>query len=288
MSYHFNVGPFECIVVSDGTMVYPHPAQLLFANAPKAHLDSVLREHDILPDEWKEYVSPYPSLVIKTGSSTMLVDTGAGSLMPTTGKLIPNLRADGISPEQIDIVVLTHGHPDHIGGNVDAEGKPAFPKARYVMSRTEWDFWSSGPDLSALEVEEPLKQWILEVAQRNLPPIESQLELIEMDAEIAPGIEAMAAPGHTPGHMAIRISAGQGESFIDVADAVVHPIHLEQPDWCVATDFDKDQTVATRQRLLERAAQEEALVFAYHFSAPGLGYVIQHGETWKWQAVAGG
>ena len=134
-NYRFRVGTFECIVVSDGSFAYPHPAQIFFANAPPHRLEEVLRTYDIALEEWEQYVSPYPSLMIDTGKQKVLMDTGAGKLVPTTGDLIAHLRAEGIAPTDIDLVILTHGFPDHIGGNVDEEDRPAFPNARYVMQK---------------------------------------------------------------------------------------------------------------------------------------------------------
>jgi glyoxylase-like metal-dependent hydrolase (beta-lactamase superfamily II) len=283
-SYRFKLGTFECIVVSDGTFAYPHPAQIFFANAPRERLEQVLSEHDLILEQWEQYISPYPSLVIYTGQHTVLVDTGAGSLAPTTGKLTPNLRAKGISPEDIDTVILTHGHPDHIGGNIDGEGNIAFPNARYVMLKDEWDFWTSEPDLSPLTVYEHLKQIILESSAKNLPPIQSQLDLIEHEREIVPGIQAVAAPGHTPGHMAVAISSGS-ERLLCISDLALHPIHIERPHWYAAVDLNPEQIMTTKRRIFDLAATEKALVFAFHFPFPGLGNIIQKGEGWQWKPI---
>lgn len=285
-NYRFKIGTFKCTIVRDGTFAYPYPAQILFVNAPQEQLEQVLRKYN-LDLRWEQYISPYPSLLINTGKYQVLVDTGAGHLAPTTGKLMTNLRAAGISPKDIDVVILTHGHPDHIGGNLDDKGKLAFPQARYVMWQGEWTFWTSEPDLSALKMPDPLKQHILDCARKNLPPIQPQLDLIDHETEIVPGIEAIAAPGHTLGHMALAISSGS-EQLLAVADAIGHPIHVEQPDWYAANDLLPEQTVITRRQLLERAAAENALMFAYHFPAPGLGYVTQKGETWQWQPLVTG
>ncbi len=122
--------------------------------------------------------------------------------------LNPNLKALGIAPEDIDTVILTHGHPDHIGGNTDSEGKPTFPNARYVMWQDEWDFWTS--EQAELKLDEHVREVLLQVARKNLPPIQAQLDLINHETEIVPGIQAIAAPGHTPGHMALAISS-EGE-----------------------------------------------------------------------------
>ncbi|MFQ5710236.1 MAG: MBL fold metallo-hydrolase [Candidatus Geothermarchaeales archaeon] len=284
-SYRFKIRTFECIVVSDGAFAYPHPARLFFANAPKERLEQVLREHNIDPEQWEKYVSPYLSLVINTGQHRVLVDTGAGSLEPTTGKLIPNLQAEGIAPEDIDIVILTHGHPDHIGGNVDDEGKPAFPNARYIMWKDEWDFWTSEPNLAELDIPEHIKEVLLMFARNNLPSIQDQLDLVDHETEIVPGIRVVAAPGHTPGHMAVSI-ASDSEQLLYISDAVLHPIHLEQPEWYAAVDFAPERAMTTRRLFLDRAAAEKALVHAFHFPFPGLGYVIQKGEGWQWQPIA--
>ncbi len=136
-NYRFKLGAFDCIVVSDGTFAYPHPAAIFFVNAQEERLAGVLREHNIDLEHWEEHVSPYLCLVVNTGENLVLVDTGAGGFAPTTGKLPANVQAEGIAPGDIDTVIITHAHPDHIGGNIDSAGKSAFPKARYVMLKDE-------------------------------------------------------------------------------------------------------------------------------------------------------
>jgi len=284
-NYPFRLGTFKCIVVSDGTHTYLHPIQIFVSvNAPKEHLEQALREHNLDPEKWKQYISSYLSLVINTGQHLVLVDTGAGSLEPTTGKLISNLKAEGIKPEEIDTVILTHGHPDHIGGNVDGEGRPVFPNARYIMWKDEWDFWTSTPKLSELNIPKHIKELMTTIARNNLLPIQHQLKLIDRETEIVPGIRAIAALGHTPGHMAVTITSNN-EQLLYISDGVLHQIHLEQPDWYTAVDFDPEQAVLSRRRLLHLAASKKILVQAFHFSFPGLGYVIRKGHAWQWQPI---
>ncbi len=285
--YRFKVGAFECVAVSDGTFTYttpsfPLPATFLFANAPKERLEQKLREHNIQPEQWGEWISPYICLVINTGKHRVLVDTGAGSLGPKTGKLLQNLQAERIAPGDIDTVILTHGHPDHIGGNTDSKGNPAFTDARFVMWKDEWDFWTS--DLAELKVDEHAKKLLRTFARNNLPPIQGQLDLIDHEREILPGIRALSASGHTPGHMALAISS-RSEQLLCLSDTVLHPIHVEQPDWYAVVDFDPQQVVTTRHRLLKPATAEKALVIAFHFPFPGLGYVVQKEEHWQWRPV---
>jgi glyoxylase-like metal-dependent hydrolase (beta-lactamase superfamily II) len=283
-THRFKVGTFECIVVRDGSFAYPHPAQMLFVNASRERLEQVLGEHGLDPRQWEEYVSPYPSLMVNTGRHRVLVDTGAGEMAPTTGRLIPNLLAEGIAPEEIDTIILTHGHPDHIGGNTDAEGRVAFPSARYVMWKKEWEFWTSEPDLSAMEVDEQIKQLLLTFAHKKLPPIRNQLQLIETEMEIVPGIKVLAAPGHTPGHIAVAVSS-EGQQLLCTSDAAIHLIHLEQPQWYSVFDLAPEQALASKRRLLERAVAERALVHTFHFPFPGLGHVTRKRDGWHWRAL---
>ena len=285
--YRFKVGSFECMAVSDGTHTYappifPPPPSFLFANAQRPLLEQVLHKHGLQADQWVEWMSPYICLVVNTGKNLVLVDTGADGLGPDTGKLLQHLKAEGISPEDIDTVILTHGHPDHLGGNTDAEGKSVFANARYIISRDEWDFWMSGQ--AELKLDEHSREILVGYARKNLPPIQNQLDLVDYEMEILPGIQTIAAPGHTPGHMALTISS-EGEQLLCASDTVLHPIHLEQPDWYAAVDLDPRHVEVTRRRILDKAATEKALVIAFHFPFPGLGHVIPKGDAWQWQPI---
>ncbi|MEJ2009451.1 MAG: MBL fold metallo-hydrolase [Acidobacteriota bacterium] len=278
--YSFSVGAIQCIAVSDGSFSYP-PA-LFFSNVPQQRFEEELRSHGLPTDE---VVSTYTCLLVSTGKKKVLIDTGAGQMAPSTGELPANMEKAGVRANEIDAVVLTHGHPDHIGGAVDAEGKPAFPNARYVMWKEEWEFWTSeAPDLSAMRIPAEIKTGlILGTARRCLPPLRRQIELVEKESEIVPGIRVLPAPGHTPGHVAVAISSGR-DSVLHIADAVLHPILLEQPTWRTAFDLVQDRAAETRKRLLDRAAIDQTKVMAYHFPFPTLGRLaFRQAGGWQWE-----
>jgi glyoxylase-like metal-dependent hydrolase (beta-lactamase superfamily II) len=220
--------------------------------------------------------------MVNTGKNLILVDTGAGNLGPDTGRLVQNLNTAGISPYDIDTVILTHGHPDHIGGITDIEGNLVFQNARHVMWKDEWQFWMSGQAERVYEGE--MKEVLVSTARKNLQPIQGQIDFIEYESEIVPGIRAISAPGHTPGHIALLISSQQ-ENMLCLSDTVLHPLHLEHPEWCAAVDLDAMQVLATRRKLLNMATAEKTMAFAFHFPFPGLGRVSANGNAWQWQPV---
>jgi glyoxylase-like metal-dependent hydrolase (beta-lactamase superfamily II) len=273
--FPFKVGAFECFAVNDGFGTYPNPARVFFANAPQDLLTKVLIEHNIQPDEWKEWVSPFICLLIRTEKNLVLVDTGYGNVdfMPEAGKLVQNLQSLSITPQDIDTVILTHGHRDHLYGVTDeATGKVTFSNARHVMWRSECEFRNSQEGLDYDDGD----------ASRKLSAIAGQLDLIDSELEIVPGIHAIHAPGHTPGHMALSITS-EGEQLLHLVDVIGHPIHLEHPEWSMWSDNAPDMAERTRRMLLRRAADQHAPILAYHFDFPGLGYVQQQQKEWRWQ-----
>ena len=225
------------------------------------------------------FEDPFICVMVNTGRRKVLVDTGTGRSTPKTGKLFQNLQTVGIEAGDIDTVILTHGHEDHVGGNTDAEGRPAFPKARYIMCKGEWTFWNSEQAERSYGDAE-----LVAFIRKNLLPVQDRMDLIEHETEIVPGIRALAAPGHTPGHMAVGISSN-GEQLFCIADVFIHPIHIEHPEWHATFDMAPEQLMETRHILLNRSATEEALVLASHFPFPGLGRVFRKGTGWQWQPI---
>ena len=279
-AFRFAVGELTITAVSDGISAFPAP--MVFGNAPADERDRALQESGLPAGDVR---SSLTSLVIDSGRRRVLVDTGIGPYTPDTGKLLIQLRESGFEPESIDTVILTHGHPDHIGGTVDAEGRVAFPNAEYVMHAGEWAFWTDEAVLDKAERGElhglgDMDRFMGEWARTYLPPIRDRLRLVDGrdGEEIVPGIFALPAPGHTPHHMGLVLASGDQRLF-SPTDVAINPLH---PRWHPAFDYDPQQALETKRRLYDRLADDHERVFVYHFPFPGLGYVEHFGDGWRW------
>ena len=286
--YRFKLGTFDCACISDGDMNYPVAS--FFKAVPPERAKAILQEFD-LPTT--HVYSPYTLLFVDTGSHKVLVDTGAGRLGQwikelfrevdnsglEAGFAVQSLREAGIQPEEIDTVIITHAHPDHIGGNLDADDKLSIPNAQYYLLRTEWDFWFSDEKTVNVSPE------FVQIARVNLNPIRSRVTFIEPDSEIVPGITAIPTPGHTPGHIGVSV-VSNGAELLHVSDAVINPIHMKYPNILLPYDILPEQTLASKRAICNRAATSGALVFGHHFPPfPNLGHIVKSADSWAWQPI---
>ena len=270
-NYQFTLGDFNCVCFNDGGLNYK-PSDF-FKNATTEQINKVLKEHDLAIDS---IYTPYTHLFVNTGKHRILVDMGAGKVLPNNGNLPKSMRNAGIDPEDIDTVFITHAHPDHIGGTIDDIGNPVYPNAKYYIWRKEWDFWFSD------SAYEKTNEFFIKTAREQLGPIKERIIFLDEESEVLPAISVIFAPGHTPGHMVVAFKSGN-EKLYYVADTVLHPIHLEYPDWLPIYDILPEEAALSKKKIFNLVAEEEALIIGQHFTPfPSLGKVVKKGRGWLW------
>jgi glyoxylase-like metal-dependent hydrolase (beta-lactamase superfamily II) len=277
-------------VLSDGHFDFPmdlleeefEPAEFLAANAQPEERMEYFRSRLVPTDRVPLQVSP---LLVEAGGRRVLVDAGwgGGEVPPSTGSLEPSLDAVGVAPESVDTVILTHAHPDHLGGLLDpATGQPAFPGAEVVLSEDEHRFWTADATAAMLEPVIADGAGFLAAMQGALNAVGDRLRTAREGEELAPGIRGLPSPGHTPGHISLVVDAGP-EQLLLTGDAITNThTAFEHPEWQIVIEADPEQAGQTRRRLLDRAAADEMLIVGYHFPFPGLGYALRDGDAYRW------
>ena len=284
--YRFKIGDFQATVISDG--YGPIPVPVFAANASEAELASALRANFMQ----SVIQATNNILVVDTGRERILVDTGFGEKIgPPFGSfpgLEANLRRAGILSESIDLVVISHGHLDHIGGLVTKSGALAFPKAQFVFVDTEWNYWTGNryeSDVNSSPMPDPFKQATIGAARENLPPVADRSRFVKQGGEIASGVHYVAASGHSPSHASILFTSDK-EQFMHMGDIAHNPVtSLQHPDWTPVFDFDPVQAIKSRKAILDRVATDRVMAMGYHFPFPAIGHVIKHDKAYRWEAV---
>ncbi|EMP54351.1 beta-lactamase [Marinobacter santoriniensis NKSG1] len=264
--YRVMLGNYEITALSDGTVKLPVDDLLL--NTTKEHVHERLASN-YLSAPLDTSVNGY---LINTGEKLVLVDTGAGSLFgPTLGNLVENLRASGYEPEQVDDVFITHMHPDHVGGLM-SDGKMAFPNATIRASQDDADYWLSESNLEAANED---AKGFFKGAMASLNPYvkAGHFKAFEGDAQLLPGIKAVEAPGHTPGHTMYRVES-DGQVMMLWGDLIhVATVQFPEPDVAIQFDTTPEKAVMERNQEFARAADKGYLIGSAHLSFPGLGHL---------------
>lgn len=264
--HRYTVGGFEVTAILDFARPMEKP-ETIFGTNQKPEDVAALLQANFLPSD--RMLNMFTPLVVNTGRELVLFDTGLGTT--AGGQLAGRLAAAGISADQIDIVVITHCHPDHIGG-IATDGKPLCSNARYVIGETEYAFWSAPERLSG-PTENAAK-----LVAANVIPFKDKMSFITDGTEVTTGIHAVTAPGHTPGHMAFHLES-EGKRLLIGADFCNHYVlSLQRPDWEVRFDADKATAAATRVRLLDMLAADRIPFTSYHMPFPSVGYVDKTGD----------
>lgn len=271
--YRVKLGQFEVTTILDGAVQSdgPHPN---FGTDQPAEIVRAFAAQNFLPTTKAE--SSFTPVIVNTGKEVIIFDAGNGvRRRPDAGKLAVKLGEAGIKPEDVDIVVITHCHGDHIGGIME-DGKPLFPNARYVIGETEYAFWTNKDRLTG-PTEAAAK-----LVQSNVVPLAEKMTFIKPDAEVVPGIRAVNAFGHAPGMLAFNIES-DGKRLLLMADVTTHFVmSLAKPDWHFRLDMDKEAAIATRKRILDMAATDRFPVTGYHMPFPSIGYVEKTADAYRW------
>ncbi|MGB7831460.1 MAG: MBL fold metallo-hydrolase [Xanthobacteraceae bacterium] len=270
--YRYRVGDYEMTAINDGvwlrTIDDKFVSNVPYQDVQKALADS-FQPVDKLP-------IPFTSLVVNTGSKLVLIDAGTGGqltqLAPQSGTWDANFAAAGFDPKNVDTILISHFHQDHINGLKSKDGALRFPNAEIRVSSPEWAFWMDDAQLSA--APESIRPVFLN-ARRIFADIAKDVKRFEPGDEVAPGIRSIAAYGHTPGHVAFAITSGDA-SMLALSDTSHNPwLFVRHPEWQAIVDTDAALAAETRKKMLDRAAADRMLVQGYHFPFPASGHIRQ-------------
>lgn len=279
--HRFKVGDIEVTSLSDGVR---RTGKLTASPSRSASLEQFqdALAADNLPRDGVGSV--FHPLVVRTGGRVVLIDTGNGprSTQAGTGQMLANFTAAGFDPNQVDAVIISHFHGDHIGGLVTLEGVPAFPNAEIKVPVEEWNYWLDDANMNKAAEGSNLRN-----AHGNVRRVfgaipGKNLTKYEWDREVAPGITAIGTPGHTPGHSSFVIASGSGKLLVqaDVTSGIAL-VFVRNPDWFGGGDMDGPAAVATRRKLYDMLAAERMLMTGYHLPSPAVGYIEKSGSGYR-------
>ena len=276
--YRYKVGDIEVTAINDGFA--QRPLEGFVRNAELSQVQQAMQEAFI---PGNALPITFNTLVLNNGGRLTLIDTGNGDMgAPTSGRWMANFRAAGFDPAQVNTVVISHFHGDHINGLRLKDGTAVLPNAEVMVPSAEWTFWMDEARMN--QAPEAMKG-AFQGVRRVFGPIANNVKRYEMDKEVVPDLTAVAAPGHTPGHTAYMLSSGSGKLMI-MSDTTNHPaLFVRNPDWSAVFDMDADQARATRRRLLDMAASERAQVAFYHAPFPGTGHIAKEGNGFRFVPV---
>ena len=274
--YRFRVGSFIATTVWDGFATRQNPGTGWITNADQAAVEGALRDANLSTTRLD---NPYIVTFLETPSGITMFDSGTGAqLQPTAGLMHANLRAAGIDPARVNRILITHFHGDHITGLTDAQNQPMFPNAQVSVPEAEWAFWTDASNESRVPATQ--RPTFANTARR-FGAYNGKLDRFAAGAEVMPGVRAVAAYGHTPGHTAFHVSDGADQLFV-TADTSSRPeLFLRNPGWSSIFDIDGPAATASRIALFDRISAERARMTAYHFPFPAMGTVLKQAAGFR-------
>ncbi|HZT28093.1 MAG TPA: MBL fold metallo-hydrolase [Pseudolabrys sp.] len=269
--YRYRLGDYQLTALYDGTWYLPMDDKFM-RNASAAEVDSALAAAFLPP---RTLPVSFTALLVNTGTRLILIDTGtAGQIADTAGVMLDNLKVAGVAPADIDIILISHFHPDHIDGIKTKDGAKVFARAEIFVPEPEWSFWMDDSNMNRFSGS--VHRYFLN-ARRIFGDIAGEVHRFKPGGEVAPGIVSIPAYGHTPGHTAFAVYSGN-QSLLAMSDTVRNPyLFARHPEWQPIFDMDGPQSVEGRRAMLDRAAADRMLVEAYHFPFPACGHIVRSG-----------
>lgn len=277
--YRLMVGDAEVTALYDG---YIDLDAALLKNVSEQEVQLLLARMFVQGHKVQTAVNAY---LVNTGKQLVLVDAGAAKKFgPSLGHIIDNLKAAGYEPSQVDAVLATHLHGDHVNGLISAEGRPVFPNAEIWVAQAESDFWL-GTD-ALVKAPESAKAFFQMAQDAAAPYLKAgKWKTFRADGEILPGIRSLALPGHTPGHSGYRLDS-QGQSLLIWGDIVhSHAVQFMRPEVVIEFDVDKKTAAATRKNIFAETAKEKTMVAGAHLPFPGIGHVRAERQGYAWVPI---
>jgi glyoxylase-like metal-dependent hydrolase (beta-lactamase superfamily II) len=279
--FRFKLGDFEVATIRDSKVIRTGLTPSFGGEAAAAEIKALAAVNRIDADR---YEHPFTPTLVNTGKELVLFDSGNGSLSAEyeqlkgrlpPGNLVAHLTQAGYKPEDVDVIIITHGHPDHIGG-LTKGGQPVFPRARYVFGAVDFDFWKKGENVREA------RKFNRELYVKICLPVADRATFIKPGDEVVSGIRAIEAYGHSPGLLAFHIES-EGKRLLNWADTCNHyVVAIQRPDLHLDVDDEKDKAVATRKRILDMVASERLMVAGFHMPFPGLGWIEKTGGAYRW------
>lgn len=264
--YRFDLGDFEVTTLLDGAIQLEGPHPIFGENVEAADVQALAEQNFLPPDQMSISFTP---VIVNTGEQLIMFDSGnGGGRRPDAGRLAELFESAGFTASEVDIVVLTHFHPDHIGGLMEGDA-PLFPNASYVTNEVEYDFWSAEDKLSG-----PTER-VATLTQSNVVPFADKMTFLKDGGEVVSGVTAVDAGGHTPGHTAFHLESAGARLLITADTANHYIVSLERPDWHVRFDMDKEAAVAARKKVFGMIAADRIPFTGYHMPFPAVGYIEQ-------------
>jgi glyoxylase-like metal-dependent hydrolase (beta-lactamase superfamily II) len=276
------MGDYEIIQLMDGARTFPMPDKFVVNVSKDEAIKAAVAAY--MPEG--KVTIPFSPMLVNTGGKLVAIDTGNGlgahaASKGAVGQARLNMEAAGIDPKQVDIVIISHFHGDHIGGLKNADGGRAFPNAEIKVPAVEAAFW--GDDANASKANGFNKAQF-----PNVKKMMAGLKVTPYDAnkEVAPGITSVATPGHTPGHTSFVIASGSKKMLVQSDVSNVPSLFIKHPTWQAIFDNDPDLTIATRKKFYDMAVAEKMIVSGYHFPYPCVGHVEKTSTGYEMVPVA--